>query len=280
MSATVKDVMTRKPIVCKVPSSVEDVVKLLVKNNITGMPVVDSSGKYVGIITRRDIFKNHEETQTAMVMRSPVPEKESDSLSKAAKDMVSQEKRHLAVVNDDNKVVGILTPQDLLKHAAELFGNKKLSEIALEKAALAWEKTPLKVLFNMLTISSIYVYIAIDDEGSMSGLLTDRNILDKIELRRDMIASQIGMDEDEDPWSWSGLRNFVQYAVLKNMVSIPDLTVSDVMVREPKVAYKSAKLSEAIKIMLEGNFNQVPVVDGDHRPYGMLYDLSIMRLFE
>ena len=56
-----------------------------------------------------------------MVMRSPVPVKEDEDVSVAAKQMVEKGKRHIAVVNDDNKVVGILTPQNLLKLAKQLW---------------------------------------------------------------------------------------------------------------------------------------------------------------
>ena len=61
MPITVAEIMTKNPITCFVPSSVEKAVKILTKNNITGMPIVDSEGKYAGVLSRRDIFKNVEE---------------------------------------------------------------------------------------------------------------------------------------------------------------------------------------------------------------------------
>lgn len=279
MPITVAEVMTKNPITCFVPSSVEKAVKILTKNNITGMPIVDSEDKYAGVLSRRDIFKNVEETQTAIVMRTPEPIRETDPISKAAKEMVKEGKRHLVVVNESRKVVGIVTPQNLLPEAAKLFGDKKISEIFVDKVIPVWNETPLKVLFNVLRISGTYVFVVIDTEGKMVGLVTDRDIFDKIELTRNSVSSEGRMDEDEDPWTWTGLKNFVQYAVQKNLVNIPDYNVDSVMIKEPKVSYKNEKLSSAISVMLKGNFNQIPIIEGDNKPFGMLYDLNIMRLF-
>ena len=276
---TVSSVMTKNPVVCVVPGNVESVVKTLTKRGLTGMPVVNADGKYAGVISRRDIFSNHEEAQTAMVMRSPLPVREDEDVSLAAKQMVDQGKRHIAVVDANNKVVGIVTPQNLLRLALQKYGEKKISEVQYSKVIPIWEKTPLKVMFNVMNISSIFVYVVIDDNGKMIGLITDRDIFDKIKVRRDVVSSERGMDEDEDPWSWTGMRNFVQYAVQKNMVEIPSSPLSEVMVTDPKVTYRTSKLKDAIQVLLDGNFNQIPVLSANGKPSGMLYDLDIMKLF-
>ncbi len=277
MPLTVSDVMTRKPVTCVVPSSIEQVVKVLTKNNVTGTPISDSTGKYVGMISRRDIFKNVEETQTAMVMRTPAPVMETDSISDAARSMVEQRKRHIPVINNEKEVVGILTPQNLLPIASSEFGTKKISDLRIDSGPMIWENTPVRILFSMVRMSSNYVYIVLDSEGLMSGLVTDRDIFDKIDVRREAVHSEGGMDEDEDPWTWDGLRNLVQYAVLKNMITIPDIPVSEIMIKSPKVVYKSGALKDAVSVMLQGNFNQIPVMIGDRVPMGILFDIDIIQ---
>ena len=51
------DIMTRNPLTVPDDYTVEEAAQLLVEQNISGVPVVDSEGKLVGIITRNDIFK-------------------------------------------------------------------------------------------------------------------------------------------------------------------------------------------------------------------------------
>ena len=108
---TVSSVMTKNPVVCVVPGNVESVVKTLTKRGLTGMPVVNADGKYAGVISRRDIFSNHEEAQTAMVMRSPLPVKDDEDVSVAAEQMVDQGKRHIVVVDAH---IGVLSRYVLL----------------------------------------------------------------------------------------------------------------------------------------------------------------------
>lgn len=49
--------MTKKPITIKSGSTLEQAAKILIKNNIGGAPVVTASGKLVGIVSEKDLFK-------------------------------------------------------------------------------------------------------------------------------------------------------------------------------------------------------------------------------
>ncbi len=53
----VRDIMTRNPITVPDDYTVEETAQILMEHNISGVPVKDSNGKLVGIITRNDIFK-------------------------------------------------------------------------------------------------------------------------------------------------------------------------------------------------------------------------------
>ena len=67
---TVADVMTPAPIVVEVPGSRNDAINTMVRNNLTGLPVVRSSdGKLMGIVSRRDIFRKLDEDQLSLIMK-------------------------------------------------------------------------------------------------------------------------------------------------------------------------------------------------------------------
>ncbi|MBW1799728.1 MAG: CBS domain-containing protein [Deltaproteobacteria bacterium] len=53
----VKEVMTKDPITVPYDHTVEETAEILLKNKISGAPVVDYDGKIVGIITQTDIFR-------------------------------------------------------------------------------------------------------------------------------------------------------------------------------------------------------------------------------
>ena len=53
----VKEIMTKNPITVPVDFTVEETAQVLLKNKISGAPVVDPKGNIVGTITKEDLFR-------------------------------------------------------------------------------------------------------------------------------------------------------------------------------------------------------------------------------
>ena len=53
----VKDIMTKDPVTIPVDFTVEEATEILLKNKISGAPVVDEKGQLVGAITKGDMFR-------------------------------------------------------------------------------------------------------------------------------------------------------------------------------------------------------------------------------
>jgi predicted transcriptional regulator len=51
------------------------------------------------------------------------------------------------------------------------------------------------------------------------------------------------------------------------------------MVKKPVVVSPNDRLETAVKNMLTGNYNQLPVLEDSKIIAGMLYDIEIMRVF-
>lgn len=56
---TAKDIMTKNVITVKPDTSIEELSSLIVKNEISGVPVVDDSGTLVGIVTEYDLISRN-----------------------------------------------------------------------------------------------------------------------------------------------------------------------------------------------------------------------------
>lgn len=52
----IKDVMIKKVITVKSGQSLAEVARVLVKNNISGAPVVDKNGRLMGMLSEKDLF--------------------------------------------------------------------------------------------------------------------------------------------------------------------------------------------------------------------------------
>jgi acetoin utilization protein AcuB len=53
----VRDIMTKKPITVPIDYTVEETAEILLKNKISGVPVVDPDGQVVGVITKDNLFQ-------------------------------------------------------------------------------------------------------------------------------------------------------------------------------------------------------------------------------
>ena len=54
---TARDVMTRKPVAIRSDASVMEAIRLLLRRDISGVPVVDREGELVGILSERDCLR-------------------------------------------------------------------------------------------------------------------------------------------------------------------------------------------------------------------------------
>ncbi len=276
----VSEIMTKDPVKYRVPSSINEVIKVLIRNNITGIPITDVNGKYAGFVSRRDIFSNPNEVQTAMVMRRSPPISGDENVETAAIEMLKQKKRHLTVVDSNNYVTGILTPQNFMKLIKEQHGNIRIKDVMKDISIPVWEKTPLMPILITMNLSNIFSFPVIDGKGDFVGLITDRDIFDRVDLKYDSILSEMGIANDEDPWSWTGLRNVFRYVVERADIKLPDISAEQVMVKNPSIVYLNDKLEMAASIMIQNNFNQIPVLDDPKKIIGMLYDIEMLSVFQ
>ena len=54
-------VMTKKVITAKSDQTMQEIAELLLANHISGMPVVDQSGKLVGMISEGDLLRRSDD---------------------------------------------------------------------------------------------------------------------------------------------------------------------------------------------------------------------------
>ena len=278
MIKTVREIMTTKPTTFSVPSAINSLVKTLIQNNLTGLPITDQSGKYVGMVSRRDIFENPHESQTAMLLRRARAVRPDDSIEDAAKELSRQGRRHIAVIDDDNNVVGILTPQNFLRAIREKHGTRKVKDLGELSAVCVYEEDPVSVVSHIMRISRTYASPVLNLSGQFAGIVTDRDLFDKIDIESRMETSEPGMAHDEDPWSWEGIRNVFTYIIVKNNVQLPNSPVKNIMVRNPVVTNTNDTMEAAVRKMEGGNYNQLPVFKGSDDLVGMLFDTHILRI--
>jgi CBS domain-containing protein len=117
------DVMTKKPVCYQPDEIVADVAQLMKRENIGPIPVIENeqTRKLVGIVTDRDLAlkivaegRDAKSTKVEAVMtRKVVTCRAEDDLRKAMDAMSKHRLRRIPVVDDENKILGIIAQADV-----------------------------------------------------------------------------------------------------------------------------------------------------------------------
>jgi CBS domain-containing protein len=141
------EIMTKEVITIKKDASIGELSELLVKNKISGVPVVDDGGRIIGVVTEADIIvkdtdlhfpryfklldaiiyleslnkfkanlQKHIATRVEDIMTVKVRTIKPDTpVNEIADLMLDLKVNRLPVIDEDNKVVGIVTRSDIVK---------------------------------------------------------------------------------------------------------------------------------------------------------------------
>ena len=117
------EVMTKNPVCCLPNDMVAKVAELMKSENIGSIPVIENeqTKKLVGIVTDRDLTLkivaeglDAKSTKVEAVMtRKVVTCRADDDLQKALDAMAEHQLRRIPVVDNDNKIVGIIAQADV-----------------------------------------------------------------------------------------------------------------------------------------------------------------------
>jgi CBS domain-containing protein len=116
MNAKVHDVMTESVITTEPHASIDRVRRILQKNKIGAIPVVDTEGKPVGIVSTTDLVAELKpEAPVSTIMTEKVyTVPQYDDVSVAAR-IMRNHAIHRLVVTHEQQVVGVVSAFDLLE---------------------------------------------------------------------------------------------------------------------------------------------------------------------
>jgi len=114
----VKDVMVTDIITAKVTDDVKVVAKLIVKHNIDHVPIVDDEGRLVGIVTSWDIAKavaKDSRSLNEIMTKKVITASTGEPLDVVIKRLSDHKISGLPVVDESNRIIGMVTTDDLAK---------------------------------------------------------------------------------------------------------------------------------------------------------------------
>lgn len=142
-----KDIMTKEVVTISEENTVEEVMKIILENKISGVPVVNEQNEVVGVVSESDLIYRDKEISTPVfvpvlegyvflesikkyqeklkkkaalrvkdIMTTPVIKvDENEDVHNIANIMLDKKVNRVPVVNSENKLVGIVSRSDILK---------------------------------------------------------------------------------------------------------------------------------------------------------------------
>ncbi len=128
----VRDVMNSEPVVCQAADTVSDAVKLLKRNNISGMPVLQGE-KLVGVVSESDLLKMlSAEDEGGLWLPSPL-----EILEVPIRDLIrwerlaagAEEVGQTRVSEVMTKKVHTVSPEDEIEQAASIMVRHRINRL-------------------------------------------------------------------------------------------------------------------------------------------------------
>ena len=128
----VADLMTIDPVVVSVDATIEEAEELLRHHRISGLPVVDLSGRLVGVISQTDLLYLAVPTVQALIRHResgirvgevmsvpPVTVETTATIQDAARHMHRDHLHRLVAIDAHARPVGVISAMDVVALAAE-----------------------------------------------------------------------------------------------------------------------------------------------------------------
>lgn len=275
-SMLVKDWMYKEVAYITLPSSRDDVLDMLKKKQVSGVPVIKNGG-LTGIITRVDLLKHPEEEQVAMLMsRDPISIPPESTLADAAKLMLKHGIRRLPVTGVKGKLMGIITIADVVRAIQEMDLDDSVGGLIEQETLAVWDETPLPVVGRIFELGFLKAAPVLNSKEELVGVITDKHLIAASRVEDSVHRSDLS-GTDEDQWSWESIRDTMKLYYGISKVRLPNVPLKQLMQKSNVTCYRNSSASECAKKMRDQKLDQLPVVNAQNHLIGLLRDRDLLK---
>ncbi|MFD1565215.1 CBS domain-containing protein [Haloarchaeobius amylolyticus] len=278
----VADAMTPREDVVTVdlPGTRTDVLEYLQEQSFSSVPVVkvtDDGLEYRGLVTRETLIEQPDEDQLVMLMEEDMPTTTADtSLEAVARTMVEESARRVPVV--DGEFEGIITVTDVIHAIAtgDQETDTTVESYVSENVNTTYEGAPLPVAERGLSYANVPYTVALDDDGQMSGILTEVDIIDVARIVEGEESTGDNFGDQDDEWSWEGIKAVGSRYLPTRDIEIPTGPVEEFMSDDVVTVSVSTSVQEAAQQMISNDIEQIPLVTGEDL-VGIVRDIDLLE---
>jgi len=273
-----EEIMSRDQITIELPANRSEVLQLMVTKDVGCVYVVGRDMTLKGIVTRKDILRNRDKEQVALIMRrDPVRITIGSDIKEAAKLMYEHRIHNLPVVDENGIFAGAVRTSEFLRIIEDEEYKEQVGSV-MGRCIPVYEETPLRVIREIMEITDSYALCALNEEGKLTGVITEADLFKYITIDESINRIDIGLGEDEDKWTWEGMRDIVGLYYVNAMLSLPAIPVKEAMIKEVITVSPKTSISTAARKMRVNNLEQLPVVSVEGDLLGMVDDIDLLKV--
>ena len=303
---TVSDVM-RRDVVAVVPeTSMREVITLLIDQALRSVVVVDAARRIVGIVTDGDLLRRgsmdlpidlrqalplleraaelanvpaHPYRACDVMTPNPITVRETTPLAQAAARLATHDLKRVPVIDDDGRLVGMVSRADLLGTIAEqvrqrpaaplrltLGAPETVGDVMLRAVPTAYRDTPLRVALDGLLATEQRRVVVVDDTGQVVGMLTDGDVIRRAAGFAGRGGGRALLEQ---------LRGAAPSDELE--VLLRNHTAADVMTSPALTITADAPIAEAVRTLMAHRIKRMPVVDRAGRLVGLVGRAGLLQ---
>lgn len=263
-----------KPISILKNSTISDIIKKLLENNLSRLIVVED-GKPIGIITEKDVglFLFSETTKQGLddimiskIMKPIIFIEEISTPKNSAKMMLERGISSLAIGTKEN-LKGIFTKTDLIKYYLENYsGNNKVVDFMTHEFIFTHTAAPLFKVVRKMLENKISRIIVKDQNEKSVGIISFRDLF--------RISIELGSEEDDSGFT-------ISEQIRKGFLSeegFGDISLARDVMSKGIISIKfNDDLKNACKLILENNISGLAVLDGNNSLTGIISKTDIIK---
>ncbi|MFD5759868.1 CBS domain-containing protein [Streptomyces mirabilis] len=216
----VGSVMTTEVVTARYGTPFKEVARLLTEHRISGLPVIDEDDKVLGVISETDLMvrqagvpdpyetprrfrftgltrgarrqaaKGHARTAGQLMSVPPVTVHADETIAEAARTMARSRVERLPVVDDEDRVVGIVTRRDLIQvflQPDDVIRREVIDEVLVRTLWLSPSTVEVAVYEGVVTLTG---HVERRSEAEIAASMTDRidgvvAVVDRLTYRLD-----------------------------------------------------------------------------------------------
>lgn len=189
-NAKASDYMTPNPVTVTEDTDIIDAITLMVTRNFGSLPVLDEKGKPIGIVTERDFLLAFQDLDELFPVNKFMSKRvttvyKHTLLEQAVRQMLNRGFRRLPVVDEDGKVIGMITAADAVKSAGksvekmepEAFFGRYIKDVMNKSVITIDENKSINAAAALLISKNIGSLLILNEDGKPKGIITERDML-------------------------------------------------------------------------------------------------------